>query len=67
MTRDKAIKVNRILCRIEDYEAVIDELEMSEAIKAIHETYGEGQSLYEELKEVVQKHLDNYLKKLEEM
>lgn len=67
MTRDKAIEVNRILCRIEDFEAVIDELEMSPAIQAIHETYGEGQTLFEELKAVVQKHLDNYLKKLEEM
>ena len=67
MTRDKAIEVNRILCRIEDYEAVIDELEMSEAIQAIPEIYGEGQSLYEELKAVVQKHLDEYLKRLEEM
>ena len=67
MTRDKAIEVNRILCRIEDYEHVIEELEMSEAIGAIHEAYGEGQTLYEELKAVVQKHLDEYLKKLEEM
>ena len=67
MTRDKAIEVNRILCRIEDYETVIDELGMSPAIQAIHETYGEGQSLYEELKAVVQKHLDEYLKQLEEM
>ena len=67
MTRDKAIEVNRILCRIEDYEAVIDELEISPAIGAIHETYGEGQTLYEELKAVVQKHLDEYLKQLEEM
>ena len=67
MTRDKAIEVNRILCRIEDYEAVIDELEMSEAIKSIHEAYGEGQTLYEELKAVVKKHLDNYLKQLEEI
>ena len=40
---------------------------MSEAIGAIHEAYGEGQSLYEELKAVVQKHLDEYLKQLEEM
>ena len=40
---------------------------MSEAIGAIHEAYGEGQTLYEELKAVVQKHLDEYLKKLEEM
>ena len=67
MTREKAVRVNQILCKIEDYEAVIDELEMSEAIKAIHETYGEGQSLYEELKAIVQKHLDEYLKELEEM
>lgn len=67
MTRDKALEVNRILCRIEDYGAVIDELEMSEAINAIHETYSEGQTLYEELKAVVQKYLDNYLKQLEEM
>ena len=67
MTREKAVEVNRILCRIEDYEAVIDELEMSPAIQAIHETYSEGQSLYEELKSVVQKHLDSYLKQLEEM
>jgi hypothetical protein len=67
MTRDKAIEVNRILCRIEDYEAVLEELEMSEAIGVIHEAYGEGQSLYEELKAVVQKHLDEYLKQLEEM
>lgn len=67
MTRDKAVEVNRILCRIEDYEAVIDELETSEAIGAIHEAYGEGQTLYEELKTVVQKHLDKYLKQLEEM
>ena len=67
MTRDKAIEVNRILCRIEDYEHVIEELEQSEAIAAIAEAYGEGQSLYEELKAVVQKHLDSYLKQLEEM
>ena len=67
MTREKAIDVNRILCRIEDFEAVIDELEMSPAIQAIHEAYDEGQTLYEELKAVVQKHLDNYLKQLEEM
>lgn len=67
MTRDKAVKVNHILCKIEDYEHVIEELEQSEAIATIHETYGEGQSLYEELKAVVQKHLDEYLKKLEEM
>lgn len=57
----------QILCKIEDYEAVIDELEMSPAIGTIHKTYGEGQSLYEELKVVVQKHLDEYLKELEEM
>lgn len=67
MTRDKAVKVNHILCKIEDYEHVIEELEQSEAIAAIHETYGEGQSLYEELRDVVQKHLDEYLKQLEEM
>ena len=67
MTRDKAIEVNRILCKIEDYEHVIEELERSPAIGAIHETHGEGQSLYEELKAIVQKHLDEYLKQLEEM
>jgi hypothetical protein len=40
---------------------------MSETIAAIQETYGEGQSLYEELKAVVQVRLDKLLKELEEM
>ena len=67
MTRDKAVKVNHILCKIEDYERVLDELENSATIASIHETYQEGQSLYEELKAVVQKYLDEFLKQLEEM
>ena len=67
MTRETAIKVNHLLCKIEDYEAVLEELTMSETIAAIQETYGEGQSLYEELKAVVQGRLDKLLKDLEEM
>jgi hypothetical protein len=67
MTREKALAVNHLLCKIEDYEAVIDELNASETIAAVHETYGEGQSLYEELKAVVQVRLDKLLKELEEM
>jgi hypothetical protein len=67
MTREKAVKVNHLLCKIEDYEAVLEELTMSEAIAAIQETYGEGQSLYEELKAVVLGRLDKLLKDLEEM
>lgn len=67
MTREKALKVNQLLCKIEDYEAVLEELTLSETIGAIQETYGEGQSLYEELKAVVQVRLDKLLKELEEM
>lgn len=65
MTREKATKVTNLLCKIEDYEALQDELTGVHMLAAIHNAYGD--KIKEELLAVVQLRLDKLNKELEEM
>lgn len=65
MTREKALQVDRLLCKIETYEALIDEITGLETLDEIAQSYGEN--LDEELIAIVQLKLDKLLRELEEM
>lgn len=63
MTRDKAVQVANLLCKIDDYEALQDEITGLQMLEEIHNAYGD--KLEEELLAVVQLRLDKLLKELE--
>lgn len=65
MTREKALQVDHLLCKIEAYEALIDELMSLQTTEEIIQIYGEN--IEDELVAVVQHKLDTLLKELEEM
>ena len=65
MTREKAIKVTNLLCKIEDYEALRDEITGLQMLEEIYNAYGD--KLEEELIAVVQLRLDKFNKELEEL
>lgn len=67
MTREKAIKVERLLYKIECYEALLDEISSMEVLEEIKGAYLDGSELEKALLAVVQAGLDNLLKKLEEL
>ena len=66
MTREKAIQVDHLLCKIECYEALLSEIYSMEVLEEIKDAYREGPELEKELLAVVQTRLDNLLKELEE-
>jgi len=65
MTREKALQVTNLLCKIETYEALIDEITGLQTLDELAQAYGEP--IEEELIAVVQLRLDKLLKELEEM
>ncbi len=65
MTREKATQVTNLLCKIEDYETLHDEITGLQMVEEIHNAYGD--KLEEELLAVVQLRLDKLLKELEEL
>ena len=65
MTREKALQVTNLLCKIETYEALIDEITGLQTLDELAQAYGEP--IEEELIAVVQPKLDKLLKELEEM
>ena len=65
MTREKATKVTNLLCKIEDYEALQDEITSLRMVEEIYTAYGD--KLEEELLAVVQLRLDKLNKELEEL
>ena len=65
MTREKATEVTNLLCKIEDYEALQDEITGLQMLEEIYNAYGD--KLEEELLAVVQQRLDKLNKELEEM
>lgn len=65
MTRENALEVNRLLYKIETYEALIDELMSLQTTEEIYQAYGE--KVEDDLVAVVQLKLDALLKELEEM
>jgi hypothetical protein len=66
MTREKALKANRLLVRIESYETLIDAIRNLEELEEINIDRGES-DLEDELVAVVQARLDQALKELEEL
>ena len=65
MTREKATEVTNLLYKIEDYEALQDEITGLQMLEEIYNAYGD--KLEEELLAVVQQRLDKLNKELEEM
>lgn len=65
MTREKATQVTNLLCKIEDYEALQDEITSLQMLEEIYNAYRD--KLEEELLAVVQLRLDKLNKELEEM
>ena len=65
MTREKATEVINLLCKIEDYEALQDEITGLQMLEEIYNAYGD--KLEEELLAVVQQRLYKLNKELEEM
>ena len=66
MTREKALEANRLLVRIESYEALIDEISGLDTLAEISMSSSES-DLEDELIAVVQARLDQALKELEEL
>jgi hypothetical protein len=66
MTREKALKANRLLERIESYETLIDAIRNLEELEEINIDRGES-DLEDELVAVVQARLNKALKELEEL
>jgi hypothetical protein len=65
MTREKAIQVTNLRCKIEAYETLRDELAGLRTLEEIRQAYADD--IEEELIAVVQPMLDKLLKELEEM
>jgi hypothetical protein len=66
MTRDKALKVSKLLFKIESLETLYDEILGLDSLHEFYNDFGEN-SLEDELLAVVQNRLDKALKELEEM
>ena len=66
MTREKALKANRLLVRIESYESLIDAIRNLEELEDINIDRAEF-DLEDELVVVVQARLDKALKELEDL
>lgn len=65
MTREKALEIDHLLCKIEAYEALIDEIMSMQTTEEIKQGYGED--IESELVAIVQPKIDALLKELEEM
>ena len=65
MTREKATQVTNLLCKIEDYERLQDEITGLQTLDEIYTAYGD--KLEEELLAIVQLRLDKLNKELEEL
>ena len=65
MTREKALEIDHLLCKIEAYEALVDEIMSMQTTEEIHVAYGE--KIEDELVAIVQPKIDALLKELEEM
>lgn len=66
MTREKAVQVERLLVKIEAYEALLDDISNMDTLQEIIVGYNED-TLKTELLDVVQIRLDKLLKELEEI
>jgi hypothetical protein len=65
MTREKALEIDHLLCKIEAYEALIDEIMSMHTTEEIKQGYGED--IESELVAIVQPKIDALLKELEAM
>lgn len=65
MTREKALEIDHLLCKIEAYEALIEEITSMQIAEEIKQGYGED--IESELVAIVQPKIDALLKELEEM
>jgi hypothetical protein len=65
MTREKALEIDHLLCKIEAYEALIDEIMSMHTTEEIKQGYGED--IESELVAIVQPKIDTLLKELEAM
>ena len=64
MTREKALQVADLLCKIETYEALVDELMSLQTTEEIYNAYGD--KIEDDLVAVVQPKIDALLKELKE-
>lgn len=65
MTREKALEIDHLICKIEAYEALIDELMCMNTTEEIWQAYGE--KIEDDLVAVVRPKLDALRKELEAM
>lgn len=65
MTREKALQVDRLLVKIETYEALIDEITSLQTLEEINQAFNDN--IEDKLIAVVQTRLDALLKELEDM
>ena len=65
MTREKALEIDHLLCKIEAYEALIDEIMSMQTTEEIKQGYGED--IESELVAIVQPKVNALLKELEEL
>jgi hypothetical protein len=66
MTRETALKVNKLLLKIESYEVLLEDIQHLEALQEIVNGYQE-EDLEAELVSIVKSRLDKTLKELEEI
>ena len=66
MTRETALKVNKLLLKIESYEVLLEDIQHLETLQEIVNGYQED-DLEKELVMVVKTRLDKVKKELEEM
>ena len=65
MTREKALQVDQLLCKIEAYEALRDEITGLQTLEEIRQAFNDN--IEDELLEVVISRLYKLTKELEEM
>lgn len=65
MTREKALQVDSLLVKIETFEECLAELSNLDSFQGIQHEY--GVDLAKECGDVIQKHIDKFLKELEAM
>ena len=65
MTREKALQIDQLLCKIEAYEALRDEITGLQTLEEIRQAFRDD--IEEELDNIIKTRLDNLLKELEEM
>lgn len=65
MTREKAVQVDHLLCKIEAYEALRDEITGLQTLEEIRQAFNDN--IEDELLEVVISRLSKLVKELEEM